>query len=278
MNLPVTDQVSSSIKSQRNSIPQKHMVWNLASIFLFKERLSPQGSVLWCNNAWGSRESCGNTSSAGNLWVMFLRVLWWEVAVLSVGLKSSIRMLLEISSHCSTEKMSVLHWKQHWFCVTPNILQSWKKIGKVGYFFIAWKFWSGPKWCYFFSMKSLKNATAGSSEDLTRWNWSGVKRHQFLDFCLPLGQKAECREYVLKADLGDSPAWLVLPTGREDNPFCLFPAGCRDEVRWHIYCWEVHPIVLTPNFLTTARLWMALGGWDCHFIVSAGEVALLFLF
>lgn len=84
-----------------------------------------------------------------------------------------------------------------------------------------------------------------------------MKRHQFLDFCLPSGHKAECREYVLKADLGDVPACLVLPTGREHNPFCLFPAGCRDEVRWH---WEVPPIVLTLNFLVPARLCMALAG------------------
>lgn len=100
-----------------------------------------------------------------------------------------------------------------------------------------------------------------------------MKRHQFPDFCLPLGHKAECREYVWKADLGDVPACLVLPTGREHNPFCLFPAGCRDEVRWH---WEVHPIVFTLNFLVPARLWEE--GWNCQFIVSAAEVALLFLF
>lgn len=54
---------------------------------------------------WSKHHKCRDLA---DLWVTSLRVSWLKVAVLCVELRTLIQMLLEISSHCSTEKVSTL--------------------------------------------------------------------------------------------------------------------------------------------------------------------------
>lgn len=106
---------------------------------------------------------------------------------------------------------------------TKYFAKPWKMLGMFAIAYCLKYLVLGKKDASFFQMKSLKNVTARSSKDLTRWNWLSVKRHWSPDFCLPLGQKAECRKCVLKAVFRRQPYLLVPSHRHRGQPFLLVP-------------------------------------------------------
>lgn len=155
MMLPVRAQVSCSTNSQRSSIPQR---LGLRADFCFpiQRKSLSSGISPMMQQCSGLQGKLWKHHKYRDLWVMFW-VLCWEVAVLSVGSRSSIQMLLEISSHCSTKKSQCYTesnidpvWHQIFCKVLEKNWESWF------FFFIAWKVYFGLKWCYFFSAEKFE--------------------------------------------------------------------------------------------------------------------------
>lgn len=136
MKPPVTDQVSSSINSQRSSIPQKGStrfeIWRQFSHLnkgsLLRDQsydaavLGAPGKAVETPQVQGPCKPLGHVPE-GTVVRGCCAVCWIEVFNPNV-----VRNFLSLFN----KKMSMLDWKQHPSCVTPNILQSLgKKLGKL---------------------------------------------------------------------------------------------------------------------------------------------------